>query len=96
MLAFIATTIVLPVINIAPAAGLNNIPCLNNIPAAKGNATKLDVLLYVREQEPCIDLLNILDLELNKKGDVPCPAQDIADAICIVKSQWVASPILLQ
>jgi Holliday junction resolvasome RuvABC endonuclease subunit len=53
----------------------------------KGNATKLDVLHHVKEQEPFIDLLNILNLELTKKGDVPCPAQDIADAICIVKSQ---------
>ena len=41
MLAFIATTTVLTVISIAPAAGLNKIPCLYKIPAAKGNATTL-------------------------------------------------------
>ena len=41
ILALIATTIVLTVINTAPAAGLNNTPQLYNTPAARGRATTL-------------------------------------------------------
>ena len=41
LLAFIATTIVLMLINTAPAAGLNSTPLLYKIPAANGSATTL-------------------------------------------------------
>ena len=48
MLALMATTIVLTVINTAPAAGLNNIPILYNTPAANGNATTLYPVAHAR------------------------------------------------
>jgi Holliday junction resolvasome RuvABC endonuclease subunit len=91
----------------------------------KGNATKLDVLEHVRKNEPHIDLLDILEMQLKKvkvktcredpnsdtdmdatlapslnfhpvqtcganltvtqMSEVPCPCQDLADAICICK-----------
>jgi Holliday junction resolvasome RuvABC endonuclease subunit len=52
----------------------------------KGNATKKDVLDHVLNYEPHVDLLKILNLQLKKNDDVPCPAQDLADSICIVKA----------
>ncbi len=51
-----------------------------------GNATKLDVVNHCQINEPNINILEVLNLQLTKNNEVPCPAQDIADAICIVKS----------
>jgi Holliday junction resolvasome RuvABC endonuclease subunit len=54
-----------------------------------GRATKADTLTYIRSAGPCIHLLSVLGLVVNKSGDIPCPAQDLADAACIVLSLLV-------
>ena len=51
-----------------------------------GRATKADALKHVRNHGPNVCLLPELGLELTSTGDVPCPAQDLADAACIVLS----------
>lgn len=48
-----------------------------------GRATKLEVLQWIKDNGPCISLLDILNLSLTKSRDVPCPCQDISDAMCI-------------
>ncbi len=52
----------------------------------KGNLNKNDVVGFVKENDPSIDLMKIFDLQTSKSGEIPCPVQDIADAIGIVKS----------
>ena len=49
-----------------------------------GRATKKDALLHVGQYGPCISLLCELGLSMSTTGEVPCPAQDLADAACIV------------
>ena len=49
----------------------------------KGNAVKADVVAYVHSHGPCIPLFDILGLIPAKNGDIPCPVQDLADAVCI-------------
>ncbi len=51
----------------------------------KGRATKLDVVNHVKTAFPYVDLMASNDYKLNEKGEVPCPVQDIADAICLCK-----------
>ena len=49
-----------------------------------GRATKLDVVEYVGRNGPCLPLVAMLGTALGKHGEVPSPAQDLADAVCIV------------
>jgi hypothetical protein len=51
-----------------------------------GRATKSDALGFITSNGPCISLLSVLGLVVTKNGDIPCPAQDLADAACIVLS----------
>jgi hypothetical protein len=51
-----------------------------------GRATKADALKHIQTHGPVVCLLPELGLELTSNGDVPCPAQDLADAACIVLS----------
>jgi Holliday junction resolvasome RuvABC endonuclease subunit len=48
-----------------------------------GRATKADVIAYVCTHGPCLPLLDLLGLAVTKNGDIPCPAQDLADASCL-------------
>ncbi len=52
----------------------------------KGNLNKNDVVELILKNDPFIDLMQTFDLKLSKNGTIPCPVQDIADAIGIVKS----------
>ena len=49
-----------------------------------GRATKADAVDHVEHTGPTISLLSSLQLRASKNGDIPCPAQDLADAACIV------------
>jgi Holliday junction resolvasome RuvABC endonuclease subunit len=49
----------------------------------KGRAIKADVVAYVKVHGPCIPLFDVLGLVPAKNGDIPCPVQDLADAVCI-------------
>jgi hypothetical protein len=49
-----------------------------------GRATKADALTFVLSNGPCVPLLSVLGLVVTKNGDIPCPAQDLADSACIV------------
>jgi hypothetical protein len=51
-----------------------------------GRATKHDVINHLLDHGPCVSLMEILKLDLTKQGGVPCPAQDLADATCLVLS----------
>jgi Holliday junction resolvasome RuvABC endonuclease subunit len=51
-----------------------------------GRATKTDALTFIGSNGPCIPLMSVLGLVVTKTGDIPCPAQDLADAACIVLS----------
>ncbi len=51
-----------------------------------GKATKNEIVDFVLHNDPSIDLMKILNLKLSVNGEIPCPAQDLADAICITKS----------
>ena len=51
---------------------------------SNGRATKEDALRFVESHGPCISLLSVLGLTISKNGEIPCPAQDLADAACIV------------
>jgi hypothetical protein len=51
-----------------------------------GRATKSDALRFITSNGPCISLMSVLGLIITKNGDIPCPAQDLADASCIVLS----------
>jgi Holliday junction resolvasome RuvABC endonuclease subunit len=48
-----------------------------------GRASKADIVEYVRTQGPEVPLMELLGLVASKNGDIPCPAQDLADAACI-------------
>jgi Holliday junction resolvasome RuvABC endonuclease subunit len=52
-----------------------------------GNATKQQVVEYVKTHGPCADLLTLLSVHVSKNGSVPCPVQDISDSICIAMSE---------
>lgn len=52
-----------------------------------GNATKGQVLEYVKSNGPCIDLLDVFSVAIKPGGCVPCPIQDISDSICIIWSE---------
>ena len=52
----------------------------------KGNAVKAEVVAYVEAHGPCVSLFDLLGLVPAKNGNIPCPVQDIADAICICLS----------
>jgi hypothetical protein len=51
-----------------------------------GRATKLEVVEYVAANGPCLPLVAMLGTPLGRNGAVPSPAQDLADAVCIVLS----------
>ena len=51
-----------------------------------GRSTKADVIEYVRTNGPRVPLLDLLGLVPTQKGEIPCPAQDLADAACICLS----------
>jgi len=51
-----------------------------------GRATKVDVIDYVSTHGPQVPLMDLLGLVVSKNGDIPCPAQDLADAVCIALS----------
>lgn len=55
-----------------------------------GNATKKQVVDYIKTNGPCIDLLRVCSVSKPTFKDpnrIPCPVQDISDAICIVLSE---------
>jgi Holliday junction resolvasome RuvABC endonuclease subunit len=48
-----------------------------------GRASKSDVVDFVQQALGLPPLLSLLGLTLSASGAVPCPAQDLADAVCI-------------
>jgi Holliday junction resolvasome RuvABC endonuclease subunit len=58
-----------------------------------GRASKKDVVDYVFTHAPKVPLLDILGLVVSKNGDIPCPAQDLADAACLSFSLSLPSVI---
>lgn len=52
----------------------------------QGRATKHDALVFLKTNGPGVCLLTCTHSQLRKNGDVPCPAQDLADAACIAMS----------
>lgn len=49
----------------------------------KGRASKMEAVVHVKQHGPCVSLLCELGLVVSPAGEVPCPAQDLADASCI-------------
>lgn len=60
-----------------------------------GRATKADVIAFVRSHGPCVPLLDLLGLVPAKNGDIPCPAQDLADAVCICLSTTMPTTVVV-
>jgi Holliday junction resolvasome RuvABC endonuclease subunit len=61
-----------------------------------GRATKADVVAYVETHGPYIPLLDVLGLVPTKNGDIPCPVQDLADAVCICLSTTLPTTPLVK
>jgi hypothetical protein len=59
-----------------------------------GRATKADALAFVRSHGPRVCLLTVLGLTITKSGEIPCPAQDLADAACLVISLVNQQPVM--
>lgn len=51
-----------------------------------GRASKAEVVTYVQHHGPCVPLLELLGLVPSSTGTIPCPVQDLADAVCLVLS----------
>jgi Holliday junction resolvasome RuvABC endonuclease subunit len=51
-----------------------------------GHATKTDIIDYVSKNGPSLDILDVLGLSSVTKACVPCPAQDLADALYLALS----------
>jgi Holliday junction resolvasome RuvABC endonuclease subunit len=65
-----------------------------------GSASKLDIVQFIKQHGPCIDLLRLLgfcvdDLPKDDKGHilVPKPCQDLADASAIAMSVYIATAV---
>ncbi len=59
--------------------------CWKKAAIGKGNATKNEVVDCVLNKDPFIDLMKLFQLEPTVNGEIPCPVQDLADAIEMVK-----------
>jgi Holliday junction resolvasome RuvABC endonuclease subunit len=49
-----------------------------------GRASKQDVVVHVCTNGPCVNLMDVFGMSHNKNCSIPCPVQDLADAVCIV------------
>lgn len=57
-----------------------------------GHATKADAVRHISHHGPCVSILQELGLRGGTTDEVPCPAQDIADATCIAMSLYTPTP----